>query len=105
MNQIEFDFLKGMTSLLNEVDEVYRSTGNRLITKEQYDVRLEDLRLLEKETGIAFANSPTIKTIDDIANVNYLLCNQEFDLPDFIKESETSVPIINEEELIRMLNS
>ena len=105
MNQIEFDFLKGMTSILNEVREVYRSTGKQLITKEQYDIRLEDLRLLEKESGIAFANSPTIKTIDDIANVNYLLCNQESDLPEFIKESEISIPIVNEEELIRMLNS
>lgn len=104
MNRMDFDFLRGMTSLLNEIDEMRRNTGNQIITQEQYDVRMEDLKLLEKETGVMFANSPTLKTIDDITNMNYLICNQESDLPEFIKGKELNITIINEEELIRIFN-
>lgn len=101
---MELDFMKGMASILNEVDEMYHNTGNKIITEEQYNVRIEDLKLLEKETGVVFANSPTIKMIDDVANASYIVCDQVVNLPEFISKEELSIPIISEEELIKMLN-
>lgn len=105
MNQIEFDFMKGMVSILNEVAEVYHNTGEELITNEQYNVRLEDLKQLEEETGIVFIDSPTVKISNDtIAKANYLVCNQELSSSELEKAKELNIPIISEEELIKMLN-
>lgn len=59
MNQIELDIMKGMVSILNDASEAYYNSGNPIMTDEQFDARLEDLRQLEQETGFVFANSPT----------------------------------------------
>lgn len=59
MNKIELDIMKGMVSILNEASEAYYNTGNPIMTDEQFDVRLEDLRQLEEETGFVLSNSPT----------------------------------------------
>ena len=59
MNQIELDIMKGMVSLLNEASNAYYNTDSPIMTDEQFDARLEDLRQLEEETGFIFANSPT----------------------------------------------
>ena len=59
MNQIDLDFMKGMVSILNEASEAYYNTGNPIMSDEQFDMRLEDLRQLEEETGFVLANSPT----------------------------------------------
>lgn len=59
INQIELDIMKGMVSILNEASNAYYNTGNPIMTDEQFDARLEDLRQLEEETGFVFANSPT----------------------------------------------
>lgn len=59
MNQIELDMMKGMVSILNEACDAYYNTGNPIMSDEQYDARLEDLRQLEEETGVIFSNSPT----------------------------------------------
>ena len=59
MNPIEKDMMLGMISILNQASQAYYS-GNPIMTDSQFDTRLEDLRQLEKETGIVFSNSPTI---------------------------------------------
>ena len=59
MNAIELDMMKGMVSILNEASEAYYNTGNPIMTDEQFDARLNDLRQLEEETGFVLANSPT----------------------------------------------
>ena len=59
MNQIELEMMRGMVSLLNEASEAYYNTGHPIMSDEQFDARLEDLRQLEEETGFVFANSPT----------------------------------------------
>ena len=105
MNSIELDFMKGMVSILNEVNEVYNNTGEMIITDEQYNIRLEDLKQLEEETGVVFVNSPTIKTDDDVnTKINYLVYNQEFDFTESEKVKELGIKVISEEELIKMLN-
>lgn len=59
MNPIEKDIMLGMISILNQASQAYYS-GNPIMTDAQFDTRLEDLKQLEKETGIIFSNSPTI---------------------------------------------
>lgn len=59
MNQIELDMMKGMVSILNDAAEAYYNTGNPIMSDEQFDARLEDLRQFEQETGFVLANSPT----------------------------------------------
>ena len=52
--------MKSMVSILNEASEAYYNTGKPIMTDEQFDARLADLRQLEEETGVILANSPTI---------------------------------------------
>lgn len=59
MNAIELDMMRGMVSILNEASEAYYNTGNPIMTDEQFDMRLDDLRQLEEETGFVLSNSPT----------------------------------------------
>ena len=59
MNSIELDMMKGMVSILNEASEAYYNGCNPIMTDEQFDARLEDLRQLEQETGFVLTNSPT----------------------------------------------
>ena len=75
MNQIELDMMKGMVSILNEACDAYYNTGNPIMTDEQYDMRLEDLRQLEEETGVVFANSPTqrvgYRVLTELKEINH----------------------------------
>ena len=59
MNQIELDMMKGMVSILNEASNAYYNTGHPIMTDEQFDMRLADLKQFEEETGFVFSNSPT----------------------------------------------
>ena len=61
MNPIELDIMKGLVSILNQANDAYYNTGHPIMTDEQFDARLEDLRQLEEETGFILANSPTQK--------------------------------------------
>lgn len=49
----------GMISILNEASYAYYNTGNPIMLDKEFDMRLEDLKELEKETGVVFSNSPT----------------------------------------------
>lgn len=59
MNSIELEMMKGMVSILNEASEAYYNTGSPIMSDEQFDMRLEDLRRFEEETGFILSNSPT----------------------------------------------
>ena len=59
INSIELDMMRGMVSILNEAANAYYNTDKPIMTDEQFDARLEDLRQLEEETGLVLANSPT----------------------------------------------
>ena len=59
MNKMQLDIMKGMVSILNDASNAYYNTGCPIMTDEQFDARLEDLRQLEEETGFVLSNSPT----------------------------------------------
>lgn len=75
INQIELDIMKGMVSILNDASDAYYNTGNPIMTDEQFDTRLEDLRQLEEETGFVLANSPTqnvgAKVLTELDEINH----------------------------------
>lgn len=60
INQIELDIMRGMVSILNDASEAYYNTGKLIMTDEQFDARLADLKQMEEETGFILSNSPTI---------------------------------------------
>ena len=60
INQIELDIMRGMVSILNEASDRYYNGKPLIMSDEQFDARLEDLRQLEEETGFILSNSPTI---------------------------------------------
>lgn len=59
MNSIELDMMKGMVSILNQASEAYYNTGHPIMSDEQFDIRLADLKQFEQETGFILSNSPT----------------------------------------------
>lgn len=59
MNQVELNIMRGMVSILNDASEAYYNTGKPIMTDEDFDMRLEDLRQFEEETGFILSNSPT----------------------------------------------
>lgn len=60
INQIELDMMRGMVSILNEASDRYYNGKSPIMTDEQFDMRLADLKQLEEETGVVLSNSPTI---------------------------------------------
>lgn len=60
MYEIEKNIMIGMVSILNEAATTYHN-GNPIISDEQYDERLKDLKQLEEETGCMLTNSPNQK--------------------------------------------
>ena len=81
MNPIELEMMRGLVSILNEASNKYYNEGISIITDEQFDARLEDLKELEKETGFVLSNSPTI-------NVGYKVLTE-------LSESIHSHPMLN----------
>ena len=75
MNSVELDMMKGMISILNEASERYYNGMPLIMTDEQFDARLSDLKQLEEETGFVFANSPTInvgaKVLTELSEVKH----------------------------------
>lgn len=44
---------------LNQASNAYYNTGNTIMSDKEFDSKLKELELLEKETGIVMSNSPT----------------------------------------------
>ena len=79
MNLMERDFILGMTSILNEAAIAYHD-GKPIITDEQYDIRLKELKELEEETGYTLVSSPNQKNEVDVV---------VYELPTFMDECNT----------------
>lgn len=69
MNQVELDMMQGMVSILNE--------ASQLMTEEQYNTRLEDLKQLEEETGYMLLNSPNCKV--DLKSIVEIVPTYDFE--------------------------
>ena len=59
MNKVDLDVMRSMVSILNLASERYYNSGNPIMSDKEFDMRLEDLRQFEKETGFILSNSPT----------------------------------------------
>ena len=59
MKSIEKEMMLSMISILNDASYAYYNIGNPIMSDKEFDMRLEDLKELEKETGVVFSNSPT----------------------------------------------
>lgn len=104
MNEIERNLMKGMVSILNEAAEAYYNTGNPIMSDEMYDMRLEDLRQMEEETGFSFSNSPThrvgasvLTELNEVTHTSPMLsldkCHNVGELLKFINNKETIASI------------
>lgn len=97
INQIELDMMRGMVSILNEASDRYYNGKSPIMTDEQFDMRLADLKQLEEETGVVLSNSPTI-------NVGYRVLTE-------LNERTHSHPMLSLEkchtvdELIKFMNN
>lgn len=98
MTELERKMMLGMIDILNEASKAYYS-GNPLISDENFDARLQDLREFEKETGIIFSNSPSVnvgtKVLSNLPDVehNHLMlslekCHSPKEVSDFSNEKE-----------------
>ena len=104
MNEIEKNIMLGMISILNEASEAYYNTGNPIMTDEQFDARLADLKQFEEETGIVFSHSPTqrvgAKVLNELTEVTHTYpmlsldkCHTVAELLKFINNKETVASI------------
>ena len=51
--------IKNLVKLLNKASDAYYNTGNTLMTDQEFDSMMEELKCFEQETGFAMSNSPT----------------------------------------------
>lgn len=104
MNEIELKMMQGMVSILNEASNAYYNTGSPIMTDEQYDLRLEDLRQFEEETGFVLSNSPThnvgakvLTELNEVTHTSPMLslykCHNVNELLKFINNKETVASI------------
>lgn len=104
MNEIERNLMKGMVSILNEAAEAYYNTGSPIMSDEMYDMRLEDLKQMEEETGFSFSNSPThrvgakvLTELNEVTHTSPMLsldkCHNVNELLKFINNKETIASI------------
>ncbi|MDD2981169.1 MAG: NAD-dependent DNA ligase LigA [Hespellia sp.] len=59
MNQNKTQELKELVATLNEWRDAYYNHNDSVVSDTAYDQKFDELKALEKETGIIFANSPT----------------------------------------------
>ena len=57
MNKIER--IKELVELLNKASDAYYNSGYTIMSDEEFDAKLEELKTLETETGVILSNSPT----------------------------------------------
>lgn len=104
MNEIELSMMRGMVSVLNAASEAYYNGQTPLMSDEMFDMRLEDLRQFEEETGFAFSNSPTqrvgakvLTELNEVTHTSPMLsldkCHNVTELLKFINNKETVASI------------
>lgn len=63
--------MKNLIKELNNANFLYYNTGNSPLSDKEYDLKLEQLKILEKKTGIIYSDSPTQKVGSTIlSNLN-----------------------------------
>lgn len=95
MNQAELSMMRGMIDILN------RHLKEPFLTKEQYDMRMADLKEFEEETGFVLSNSPTDKEcmskildIVEMTNISkriFKRCNNIEDIIEFANKKDMFV--------------
>ena len=106
MHKVELNIMKGMVSVLNE------ALKKPILTGEQYEMRLSDLKEFEKETGFVFMNSPTCKeevySVVEVKNIfknTFEKCNDIDSIIEFTNKQEMIVyPNINGTKVIIAYN-
>lgn len=53
--------IQELVKLLNETSDAYYNTGNTIMTDQEFDLMMEELKCLEQETEFILSNSPTQK--------------------------------------------
>ena len=53
--------MKELISIIKKADEAYYGEDNPIMTDKEYDALIDELKSIETETGIIFANSPSKK--------------------------------------------
>ena len=56
----KFKQMQELIKVLNEASDVYYNSSKRIMPDYEWDAKYEELKKLEKETGITYANSPTV---------------------------------------------
>lgn len=56
----KIDRIKELVELLNKASDAYYNSGNTIMTDEEFDTTLEELKKLETETNLVLSNSPTL---------------------------------------------
>lgn len=51
--------IKELVELLNKASDIYYNSGHTMMSDEEFDATLEELKILETETGLILSNSPT----------------------------------------------
>ena len=65
----KFKQMQELIKVLNEASDVYYNSSKRIMPDYEWDAKYEELKKIEKETGITYVNSPT-------ANVGHAVCNK-----------------------------
>ena len=65
----KFKQMQELIKVLNEASDIYYNSSKRIMPDYEWDAKYEELKKLEKETGIIYANSPTV-------NVGHAVCNK-----------------------------
>lgn len=107
MKPIEKDIMVGMISILNQAIESNRQ-GTPIISDENFNIRLTDLKQIEDETGVVFTNSPNCEidiqsliNIQEINKDNLKDCKNASEIVEFAHQKETVVYLdINSADII-----
>ena len=65
MNQVDFSNLRSLTELVIKYEKLYRN-GSPLITDDDYDMKVKELKNMEDELHYAFPDSPTLNVGSDL---------------------------------------
>ena len=59
INMDKINRIKELVELLNKASDAYYNSGNTIMSDEEFDAKLEELKILETEIGLILSNSPT----------------------------------------------
>ena len=97
--QMSINRIKELINLLNKASTAYYNSGNAIMSDEEFDLLIEELKSLEKQTGLILSNSPTqtvgaeVKTnLTKIKHIRPMLsldkCHSAQELVDFAENDD-----------------